>query len=101
MITYFVSRDTARTNASDEDRAMAHESIYSGPDLTEGQAQLRVYMIKEVEWLSGSIDSIDRAEEIRASINEAATQTPSEEGHYSRTQVVSAGIAWSITRTER
>ena len=52
MTTYYVTRDTDNDRASDEDRAMAHVSIYRGESLTDAQAALKRALRDEADDLT-------------------------------------------------
>lgn len=96
MNRYIAQRDTARSGASDETRAMAHVVIYDGESLTDAQSALVHYVAKEIAWLSGYPSSVGRADELAAVIDEVAALTPDSSGNWARSTVEAAGLVWSI-----
>lgn len=112
-ITYHASRDTASPQATDEDRAMAHVSIYNGADLTEARDALHAYMETEIRYLTSrgatggylSATGLRRAADLidaLAKIPSLATVTqpgPHRPG-WSKDSFEAAGLLWSIVRIE-
>ena len=99
--TYFVSRDSA-TATTDYDSAMAHASIATTETLAEAQQALTDYMTKEVAWLLDpkylSSNSMRRAADINDGIKAVRGMTPKAN---SRTSIRTAGLVWTIARSER
>ncbi|QHB37842.1 hypothetical protein I5G63_gp102 [Mycobacterium phage Imvubu] len=52
VTTFYVTRDTDNSRASDEDRAMAHVSIHQGTDLAAAQTALKMYVRDEADYLT-------------------------------------------------
>ena len=84
MTTYFVTRDTDNDRASDEDRAMAHVSIYRGESLTDALAALKRALRDEADDLTHGrevTDSMDvwafkRAVAMMELANDVASMDP-------------------------
>lgn len=105
-VTYFASRDTARSQATDEDRAMAHDSIAAVDTFEKAQHELVAYMQHEVEWLLGrsyrSAVSVRRAADILEAVDKVkcGMPRPDENTSWSKSEVVAAGLVWQIVRTD-
>lgn len=102
--TYFATRDTDDERATDETRAMAHVSIYSGDSLEEAREALIAYMQKEVAWLTGqyvSPTSLRRAAEILEVIDKVKGLKPMTGKKWSAESIEAAGLIWQIGRVVR
>lgn len=103
-VTYFAMRDTAKSQAREEDRAMAHAKYYSGDSLYAAQSALYVAMQEEATWLARpdyrSARSLRRAADMLDAANEVTTLVPEEGRQWSTAKLEAAGILWQIVRTE-
>lgn len=103
-ISFYATRDSA-TAWRDEDVAMAHAKIYSGDSLDEARAELRAYILREVDWLVGSTyrsaRSLRRAAELLEASEAVRSLKPQEGERWSAAEVESAGLIWKIIRVER
>ena len=88
----------------EEDRAMAHVSIYGGEGLEEAQIALYDYMVGEAEFnlkpVYRSPKGLRRAADLLEAAGKAKLLAP-EEKPYARAEIVVAGLVFQIIRQER
>lgn len=105
ITTYFVTRDTARKTASDENRAMAHALIGKFDNFDVAKKALVDYMEDEVEWLLSkkyrSTSSLRRAVDIIDGIETVKTWTNEMSGSWSQASTETCGLIWAIARVQK
>ena len=99
MGKFVVNRDTDRDNATDFDRAMAHENIYVGDDHLAARSKLVDAMNREANDLidTRSARALRRAADILESRIKAIGLNPDTNKDWDQASISTAGIRWSIT----
>jgi len=109
QVRYFATRDSA-TAWRDEDRAMAHATIYSGDSLDEAREALKAYLLREAGHLMegrsvtkpGDLWAIKRAAGLADLAQNVGELDPSDNpGSHKTVSREVEGLIWAITRTER
>jgi hypothetical protein len=108
QVRFYVVRDRhiveGEPYVCEEDRAMAHASIYGGESLEEAQIALFDYIVGEAEFnlkpIYRSAKGVRRAAELLEAAEQAKLLAP-EEAPYARAEIVVAGLVFQIIRQER